>query len=85
MRAELRPERPDLRPERADLSSQKTDLMPKKADLRPERASFRPEKPDGGTNRKMNKGTNKNPPLFYRTSSPLGPLPKNQSPKGYMW
>ena len=44
----------------------------------------------------MNGHTNESPPVFYRTSSPSGPLPKklriiiksnmdNRSPKGNMW
>ena len=35
----------------------------------------------------MNGRTNKSPPLFYRTLSPSGPLPKklNRSPKGNIW
>ena len=53
----------------------------------------------GGTNRRTDVRTNESPPVFYRTSSPLGPLPKkereerwywsasrkNRSPKGNMW
>ena len=34
----------------------------------------------------MNKQMNEQKsPVFYRTLSPLGPLPKNQSTKGNMW
>ena len=55
--------------------------------LRPERPDLRPVGPDGGTNKLMNGQTNKSPPVFYRTLSPLGPLPKklNRSPKGNIW
>ena len=31
----------------------------------------------GQTNKQIDKRTNKSPPVFYRTLSPLGPLPKN--------
>ena len=60
-----RPERLDLRPERPDLRSQRPNL--------------RPEGPDeGGTNKRTNEQTNeRKSPVFYRTSSPSGPLPKN--------
>ena len=62
-----------MRPER-------TDLRPERMDLRPERPDLRPEKPgQGGTNRwaneRTNNQTNKSPPVFYRASSPSGPLP----------
>merc|ERR1711905_48554 len=42
----------------------------------PERADFRPERAWGGlTDGRTEERTNKSPPVFYRTSSPLGPLP----------
>ena len=52
---------------------------PERADLRPKRADFRPERAwgtYGRTNRRTNGQTNRSPPVFYRTLSPLGPLPK---------
>ena len=42
-------------------------------DFRPERADFRPERAWGDG--RMDGRTNKSPPVFYRTSSPSGPLP----------
>ena len=50
---------------RVDLRSQRADLRPERADLRPGR----------GTNGMTDGRTNKSPPVFYRTSSPSGPLP----------
>ena len=46
-------------------------------DLRPERPDLRPEGSDegGGTNERTDERTNESPPVFYRTSSPSGPLP----------
>ena len=32
----------------------------------------------GGTNGRTDGRTNESPPVFYRTSSPLGPLPKKR-------
>ena len=57
------PERPYLRPERLDL--------------RPERPDLSSEGPDerGGTNEQTNEQKS---PVFDRTLSPLGLLPKNQ-------
>ena len=64
----MRSEWPDLRP---DLGP---DLRPERSNLRPERTDLRPERPEeGGTNKR----TNESPPVFYRTLSPSGPLPKN--------
>ena len=66
-RANFRPDRADSRPERADF-------RPEKADFRPERADFSSERAWGG---QTNGQTNKQKfPVFYRTSSPSGPLPK---------
>ena len=65
-------ERPDLRPDGPDFK-------PERPDLRLERPDLRPEKPDGGdglTNERTDGRTNESPPVFYRTSSPSGPLPK---------
>ena len=42
-------------------------------DLSPEAKG---ERTDKQTNERMNEQTNQSPPVFYRTSSPLGPLPK---------
>ena len=68
--------RPSIRPERADFK-------PEMVNVKPERAVFRPERDGGGgqTDKGMKERTigqtNKSPPVFYRTSSPLGPLPKS--------
>ena len=79
-RADLRPVRPDFRPERPDLRPERADLRPERADFRPERADFRHERAWGGrTDGRMHE---RKSPVFYRTLSPLGPLPKNQ--KGLM-
>ena len=60
-------------------------LRPEIFPLRPEvcllRPSFCPLRP-GGTNRRTDGMTNESPPVFYRTSSPSGPLPKNQGLRG---
>ena len=82
-RPRLRPERPDVRPGRLDLRPERLDLRPERLDLRPERPDLRPEGSDEeGTNKRMNertdRRTNESPPMFYRTSSPWGPLPKNR-------
>ena len=53
-------------------------LRPNRAVLRPERADLRPGREDGWMDRQTNGWTNKSPPVFYRTSSPSGPLPKKQ-------
>ena len=76
----MRHGRPDLRPERPDLRPERPDLRPERLDLRPERPDLRPEGSDEGgglTNERTDGRTNESPPVFYRTSSPLGPLPKN--------
>ena len=67
-------------PERSDLRPERPDLRPERSDLRPERPYLRSEGPDergGRTNKRINERTNESPPVFYRTSSPSGPLPKN--------
>ena len=75
----LKPEKPNLRPERPGLSPEKLDLRPERPNLRSQRPDLRSEGPDGGrnkrTNEQTNKRKNKSPPVFYRTSSPSGPLP----------
>ena len=43
--------------------------------MRPERLDVRPEGPDKGGDARTNGRTNESPPVFYRTSSPSGPLP----------
>ena len=61
----------DLGPKRADFKSEGADFRSERADSRPERAW-------GGTNKRKSgqKKQTKKSPVFYRTSSPLGPLPK---------
>ena len=68
MRTDFRPVRTDFRPERADS-------RPERVNFRPERADFRPERTWGGgrTDKQMDRQMNE---MFYRTSSPLGLLPK---------
>ena len=63
------PERPDLRPDRPDF--------------KPERPDLRPERPDGGDGQTEEQRTNKSSPVFYRTLSPLGLLPKNMVIDGF--
>ena len=64
----------------SDSRQERADFRPKRADFRPERTDFRPERAwgvqstDGQTDRRMNEWKNESP-VFYRTSSPLGPLP----------
>ena len=80
---DLRPNRPGLRPERLDLRYERPVLKPERLDLRPERPDSRSQRPDlrpegpdeGGANEWTNERTNESPLVFYRTSSPLGPLP----------
>ena len=61
--------------ERADSRSERADFRPERAGSRPERANFRPERVGGGgqTNGRTNK---RKSPVFYRTASPSGSLPK---------
>ena len=74
-RANFRPEKASLHPEMVDFRPERVNFRTEKANSRPKRANFRPEKPDGGgTNGQTNRWTNENPPVFYRTSSPSGPL-----------
>merc|ERR1712074_12703 len=95
-KADIRPENADWKLERADLRLENSDLWPERPDLRPERPYLRPERPDlrperldlrpegsderGGTNKRTDGRTNKSPPVFYRSSSPSGPLPCYPSP-----
>ena len=62
-------EKPDLRRERADFS--------------PERVDFRPERAwgDKRTDERTDGMKNESPPVFYRTLSPPGPLPKKRKKK----
>ena len=71
---DLRPEKPNLRPERPGLRSERLDLRPERPDLRSWRPEMRPEGPEGGWTDGRTDG--QIPPVFYRTSSPSGPLPK---------
>ena len=64
------PDRADFRSEGADFRSERADFWSERADFRPKRADFRLERAWGGL-------TNGRTPVFYRTSSPSGPLPKN--------
>ena len=57
------------RPERADFRPERVNFRPKRADFRPERAWG--EQTDKGADGM----TNESPSVFYRTSSPSGPLP----------
>ena len=75
MRAEFRPERPDHRPERANSRPERADFRPERADFRPERTDFRPERAWGRWTDRWTDGRRDKSPVFYRTSSPLGPLP----------
>ena len=66
-----------FRSERVNFSPERADFRPERVDFSPEKADFRPERAWGGrTNERTNGRTNKSPPVFYRTSSPWGPLPK---------
>ena len=61
---------------RADFRPERADFRPEKANFRPERADFRPKRAWGEQTDKGTDGmTNESPPVFYRTSSPSGPLP----------
>ena len=75
-RLELRPERLDLRPKRLDLRPDRPGFRPERPDLRSQRPELRPEGLDEGG--RTDERTNESPPVFYRTSSPSGPLPKNK-------
>ena len=50
-------------------------LKLERTDSRPGRADLRPKRIDGGGG-KTNGQMNKSRPVFFGTSSPLGPLPK---------
>ena len=65
------------------MRSTRPDLKPGRPELRPER----PRRPDWrGTDKQTGKWMNESPPVFYRTSSPSGPLPKkNKSSKDHTW
>ena len=62
------------------LASEREDFKPDRADSKPERTGFRPERAWGGqTEGRMDGRTDKQKsPVFYRTSSPSGPLPKKE-------
>ena len=56
------------------VSIERANFRPERADFKPERADFRPER--AWELAQMDKRTNKRKsPVFYRTSSPSGPLP----------
>ena len=78
--AYLRPGRTNSRSEMADfrVRAERVDFRSKRADFKPEKADFRSKRPDGGSNGRMEGWTNKIPLVFYRTSFPSGPLPKNR-------
>ena len=69
------PLRPEICPQ-ADFRPERIDFRPERVDFRPERVDFRPERAFWGqTNRRMDGWTNKSPLVFFRTLSPLRPLP----------
>ena len=70
----------DLRPEGADFKPEWVDFKPERADLRPEKA-WGDKRINEQFNKGMNQQINKNPPMIYRTSSSLGPLPKKKCAK----
>ena len=77
-RTGFRPVRPNSRPERADSRLERADFRPERADFKSERADFRPERAWG--DEQMDGKTDKQKSLvFYRTSSPSGPLPKSNA------
>ena len=55
------------------------DIRPEMADIMPEMADIRPERMDERTNRRKNES----PPVFYRTLSVSGPLPKKAQKKAH--
>ena len=80
-----KPKKPDFRPARAYLRSRRIDNKSERADFRHGRKNFRSERADFRSERawgermdgRMDGMTNESPPVFYRTLSPSGPLPKN--------
>ena len=82
------PDKADLGPLKANFGPERAISGPGRADFRSGlsfwlgRPDFGPERSDGGTkgrNDKQTDGwTNKSPPVFYRASSPSGPLPKKK-------
>ena len=54
-------------------------FKPEKAEFKPERADFRLERAwgEGRTDKRINGRSNESHLVLYRTSSPLGPLPKD--------
>ena len=82
-RANIRLKREDFGPEKADFGPERTELGPERTNFRAEKAGFSPrgELGEGGGDELTNLRdgqTNKSLPVFYRTSSPFGPLPKEQ-------
>ena len=78
LRPEICPHRPEICPLRPWIGEGR--LRPERADFRPERADFRPKRAwgDKQIEGRTKKRINKSPPMFYRTSSHLGRLPKKQ-------
>ena len=81
---DLRPQRADTRPQRANFRTkrvvfrcERTDFRSEGTDFRPERTDLKSERSDRETNGQMARGISECPPVFYRTSSPLGLLPRN--------
>ena len=77
----LRPERPDLRPERPDLRPEGSEGggdEQRNGQRNGRMDEWTNERTNERTNKQTDERTNKSPPVFYRTSSPLGPLPKKQ-------
>ena len=62
-----------LESERAYLRPERTGLRLARADFKPERADFRPERAWGDKQTDEQKS-----PVFHRTLSPSGPLPKKK-------
>ena len=65
-------------PESADFRPERADSRPENAYFRSERVDFRPERAWRRTHERTHERTNESPPVFYRTLSPSGPLPKNE-------
>ena len=70
----LRSKTADVRPQNANWKLERADFRSERADFRPERA-WRGGRTDGRMDGRMNE---RKSPVFYRTSSPSGPLPKKR-------
>ena len=79
LRPEICPLGPWICPIRPEICSLRPQTCPLR--VRTESVDFRPERAwesltgPGGMDLRMEERTNKSPPVFYRTLSPLGPLP----------